>query len=146
MNSQAKRRNTEKLQNKRRRQKWHFLRDCCVAFVGRKMKCEDQREMEGRRGYGENGRSKNKKQKRKCVRDKTNLWEMKQESVTLAARWMMDWVAMEAGGGTEFCRLVDRKKPAIWILCGGISKRWTLQKWEMNIKQKEEKKHHFSLE
>lgn len=117
MNSQAKRRDTEKLQNKRRRQKWHFLRDCCVAFVGRKMKCEDQREMEGGRGHGENGMSKNKKQKRKCVRDKTNLWEMSQESVRLAPGRMMDWVGMEAGGGTGFCRLVDREEQVIWILC-----------------------------
>lgn len=44
-----------------------------MAFVGRKMKCEDQREMEGGRGHGENGMSKSKKQKRKCVRGKTNL-------------------------------------------------------------------------
>lgn len=44
-----------------------------MAFVGRKMKCEDQREMEGGRGHGENGMSKSETQKRKCVRGKTNL-------------------------------------------------------------------------
>lgn len=44
-----------------------------MAFVGRKMKCEDQGEMEGRRGHVENGMSKSEKQKRKCVRGKTNL-------------------------------------------------------------------------
>lgn len=44
-----------------------------MAFVGRKMKCEDQGEMEGGRGHVENGMSKSKKQKRKCVRGKTNL-------------------------------------------------------------------------
>lgn len=39
-----------------------------MAFVEGKMKCEDQREMEGGRGHGENGMSKSKKQKRVCER------------------------------------------------------------------------------
>lgn len=70
MDSQEKRRDTKKLQNKKRRQKWHFLRDCCVAFVGRKMKCEGQGELEGGGGHVENGMSKSKKQKR-------SVWEVR---------------------------------------------------------------------
>lgn len=135
MNSPEKRRDTKKLQNKRRRQKWHFLRDCCVAFVGRKMKCEDQGEVEGGRGHVENGMSKSKKQKRKCVRGKTNLWEMRQESVRLAC-CLMDWVVVVpvvgvGVGGPSFCRLVDRKKYYM-----DSSELVFLQKWGMKIKVK----------
>lgn len=130
MNSLEKRRDTKKLQNKRRRQKWHFLRDCCVAFVGRKMKCEDQGEVEGGRGHVENGMSKSKKQKRKCVRGKTNLWEMTQESVRLAC-CLMDWMVVVGGGGC-FCRLVDRKKKDDM----DSSELVFLQKWRMKIKVK----------
>lgn len=143
MNSREKRRDTKKLQNKRRRQKWHFLRDCCVAFVGRKMKCEDQGEMEGGRGHVENGMSKSKKQKRKCVRGKTNLWEMRQESVRLAGCCLMDWVVVEVGGWDWVLQVGGQRRtcdmdPLRWH----FYKKRTPQKWEMKIKQK----HHFSLE
>lgn len=36
---------------------------------------------------------------------------------------LMDWVGVEVGGGTGFCRLLDTEEPAIWILSGGISKK-----------------------
>lgn len=127
MNSPEKRRDMKKLQNKRRRQKWHFLRDCCVAFVGRKMKCEDQGEVEGGRGHVENGMSKSKKQKRKCVRGKTNLWEMRQESVRLAC-CLMDWTVVVGVEG-EFLQVGGQKKkkknvkwiPLSWCLKKGNS-------------------------
>lgn len=129
----------KKLQNKRRRQKWHFLRDCCVAFVGRKMKCEDQGEVEGGRGHVENGMSKSKKQKRKCVRGKTNLWEMRQESVRLAC-CLMDWVVVVGGwGGWVFAGWwtgKKKKKPDMDSSELVFEKKGTLQKWEMKIKVK----------
>lgn len=134
MNSPEKRRDTKKLQNKRRRQKWHFLRDCCVAFVGRKMKCEDQGEVEGGRGHVENGMSKSKKQKRKCVRGKTNLWEMRQESVRLAC-CLMDWMVVVVGGGggtTEFLQVGGQKKKDDM----DSSELVFLQKWRMKTKVK----------
>lgn len=117
MNSPEKRRDMKKLQNKRRRQKWHFLRDCCVAFVGRKMNCEDQGEVEGGRGHVENGMSKSKKQKRKCVKGKTNLWEMRQESVRLAC-CLMDWatvVVVGVEGNWIFAGWWTERKNMIWI-------------------------------
>lgn len=129
MNSQEKRRDTKKLQNKRRRQKWHFLRDCCVAFVGRKMKCEDQGEMEGGRGHVENGMSKSKKQKRKCVRGKTNLWEMRQESVRLAGCCLMDWVVVVEVGGWDWILQVGGQRrscdmdPLRWLFFPFFFKR-----------------------
>lgn len=130
MNSPEKRRDMKKLQNKRRRQKWHFLRDCCVAFVGRKMKCEDQGEVEGGRGHVENGMSKSKKQKRKYVRGKTNLWEMRQESVKPACCLMDGAVVAGVEGGTEFLQVGGQKKIPL------SKKEGTLQKWEMKIKVK----------
>lgn len=149
MNSQEKRRDTEKLQNKRRRQKWHFLRDCCVAFVGRKMKCEDQREMEGGRGHGENRMSKSKKQKRKCVRGKTNLWEMRQESARLsAAVWWIRW-GWRWGGGARFLQVGGQRRTCdmdpLRRHFKKKKKKSTLQKWEMNIKQNKKKKNITSL-
>lgn len=136
MNSPEKRRDMKKLQNKRRRQKWHFLRDCCVAFVGRKMKCEDQGEVEGGRGHVENGMSKSKKQKRKCVRGKTNLWEMRQESVRLAC-CLMDWVVVVGVEGDWVFAGWWTEKKVIWIpLSWCFKKKGTLQKWEMKIKVK----------
>lgn len=114
MNSQEKRRDTKKLQNKRRRQKWHFLRDCCVAFVGRKMKCEDQGEMEGGRGHVENRMSKTKKQKRKRVRGKTNLWEMRQESLRLAGYCLMDWVVGVEDGRVGLGFVGWRREKNLW--------------------------------
>lgn len=126
MDSQEKRRDTKKLQNKKRRQKWHFLRDFCVAFVGRKMKCEGQGELEGGGGHVENGMSKSKKQRRKCVRGKTNLWEMRQESARLAAVWWIGWWRWCERVGRSFCRVVDREEPVIWILWTGISEKMEL--------------------
>lgn len=144
MNSQEDRRDTKKLQNKRRRQKWHFLRDCCVAFVGRKMKCEDQGEMEGGRGHVENGMSKSKKQKRKCVRGKTNLWEMRQESVRLPGCCLMDWV-VEVVVGLDFTGWWTEKY--LWYGSFEVAPFFKANSIETGDENKtKKKKHHFSLE
>lgn len=124
MNSPEKRRDMKKLQNKRKRQKWHFLGDFCVAFVGRKMKCEDQGEVEGGRGHVENGMSKNKKRRRKCVRGKTNLWEMRQESVRLACCLMDRAVAVRVEGDRLFAGWrTGKKKKWYGFLWAGVSKK-----------------------
>lgn len=143
MNSPERRRDTEKLQNKRRRQKWHFLRDCCVAFVGRKMKCEDQREMEGWRGHGENGMSKSTKQKRKCARGTTNLWEMRQ-GVSEAGCWLSDGLGGGVVGGGTGVLQVGGQRRNLWY--GSFEaafekekKSELSRKEEMEVKQK--KKH-----
>lgn len=151
MKSQEKRRDTEKLQNKRRRQKWHFLRDCYVAFVGRKMKCEDQGETGGgRRGHGGNGMSWSQKQKRKkCARGKTNLWEMSQESVRLPAavwwigRWRSWWgrrvfaVWWTEQSSTRTSDMNPLRQPFRKITEikreRQQQKKWTFLKWEMNM-------------